>query len=207
MCRILKQCVTHLFHIMIDTVSIIQRFYEPDSDLYKLLLLHSRQVAQLAEHLGQRLIAHGTPVDLDFVVEAAMLHDIGVINTDAPGIYCYGTEPYICHGVIGRKMLDDIGLYRHALVCERHTGAGLALSEIEERGLPLPHRDLLPVSIEEKLVCYADKFYSKSHPEKIRSLEVARYKLEKFGPATIERFDAMSSLFGEPDYSLLHPVK
>ena len=192
---------------MIDTVSIIQRFYEPGSNLHELLLLHSRQVAQLAEQLGQRLIAHRMPIDIDFVVEAAMLHDIGVINTDAPGIYCHGSEPYICHGVLGRKMLDDIGLYRHALVCERHTGAGLALSEIVERQLPLPHRDLLPVSIEEKLVCYADKFYSKSHPEKIRPLEVARYKLEKFGPATLERFDAMASLFGEPDYSSLQPSK
>ena len=190
---------------MIDTVSIIDRFYEPGSDLYDLLLLHSRQVALLAGQLAQRLVMRGIPVDIEFVDEAAMLHDIGIIGTDAPGIYCHGTEPYICHGVLGRKMLDGIGLYRHALVCERHTGTGLALSEIEERQLPLPHRDLLPVSIEEKLVCYADKFYSKSHPHKIRPFEVTRAKLEKFGAATIERFDAMASLFGEPDYLLLQP--
>jgi uncharacterized protein len=188
---------------MIDTLSIINRFYEPESDLCELLLLHSRQVAVLAEHLAKRLVANQVPVDIDFVIEAAMLHDIGVIDTDAPGIYCYGTEPYICHGVIGRKMLDEMGLFRHALVCERHTGSGLSLQEIEERDLPLPHRDLLPVSLEEKLVCYADKFFSKSHPERLRTLAIARSKLEKFGDSTLSRFDEMASLFGEPDYLIL----
>ena len=115
---------------MIDTLSIIDRFYEAGSDLSELLLLHSRQVAQLVQQLGERLVAQGKPLDLEFAVEAAMLHDIGVIHTNAPGIHCHGTEPYICHGVIGRRMLDEIGLFRHALVCERHTGAGLSLDEI-----------------------------------------------------------------------------
>ncbi len=184
---------------MIDTLSIIDRFYEAGSDLSELLLLHSRQVAQLVQQLGERLVAQGKPLDLEFAVEAAMLHDIGVIHTNAPGIHCHGTEPYICHGVIGRRMLDEIGLFRHALVCERHTGAGLSLDEIIERDLPLPHRDLLPLSIEEKLVCYADKFFSKSHPyDPPRSLDVARSKLAKFGTATLARFDQMATLFGPP---------
>lgn len=184
---------------MIDTYSIICRFYESGSQLCQLLIKHSTQVAELASQLAQRLIDNHTPVDIDFVVEAAMFHDIGVIHTDAPGIYCHGTEPYIRHGVIGRSMLDEMGLFRHALVCERHTGAGLTLQEIEERDLPLPHRDLLPVSIEEKLVCYADKFFSKSHPDDgPRSLEVTRSKLLKFGAGTVARFDEMAELFGAP---------
>ena len=188
---------------MIDTYSIIHRFYEQGSQLCDLLVKHSEQVAAMAQQLAQRLIDRHVPVDIDFVVEAAMLHDIGIIHTDAPGIYCHGTEPYICHGVIGRAMLDEIGLFRHALVCERHTGAGLTLQEIEERNLPLPHRDLLPLSLEEKLVCYADKFYSKSHVGPARSMEVTRGKLLKFGGGTIARFDEMAALFGEPDYSSL----
>ena len=189
---------------MIDTIAIIERCYEKDTPLYDLLIKHSRQVATLAGQLAERLVGNGTPVDVEFVIEAAMLHDIGIIHTDAPGIYCHGTKPYICHGVIGRAMLDQMGLFRHALVCERHTGTGLSLKDIEERDLPLPHRDLLPVSIEEKLVCYADKFYSKSHPLRARSMEVTRSKLVKFGEATIARFDAMAALFGAPDYSSLY---
>lgn len=188
---------------MIDTIAIIERFYEKGSPLYDLLLMHSRQVAALAKQFAERLVANHTPVDIDFVVEAAMLHDIGIIDTDAPGIYCHGTKPYICHGVIGRAMLDQLGLFRHALVCERHTGTGLSINDIEERDLPLPRRDLLPLTVEEKLVCYADKFYSKSHPLRARSMEVTRSKLVKFGEATLARFDEMATLFGAPDYSSL----
>lgn len=184
---------------MIDTLSIIHKFYDPETPLCKLLVMHSEQVSTLARQLAERLINEHIPVDIDFVVEAAMLHDIGIIHTHAPGIYCEGTEPYICHGVIGRAMLDELGLFRHALVCERHTGAGLSIDDIEKQSLPLPHRDLLPVSIEEKLVCYADKFYSKSHPDQpTRTLDIARAKLAKFGPATLCRFDAMATLFGPP---------
>ena len=184
---------------MIDTIAIIERFYEKGSPLYDLLLKHSRQVATLAEQFAVRLVANNIPVDIDFVVEASMLHDIGIIHTNAPGIYCNGTEPYICHGVIGRRMLDELGLFRHALVCERHTGAGLSLQDIERQQLPLPHRNLLPMSIEEKLVCYADKFYSKSHPDDdTRPFEIARAKLEKFGPDTLTRFDEMAAIFGPP---------
>ncbi len=185
---------------MIDTITIIHRFYEPGSQLCELLVKHSTQVAGLARELAQRLIEQHVPVDIDFVEEAAMLHDIGIIHTDAPGIYCHGSEPYIRHGVLGRAMLEGMGLFRHALVCERHTGTGLSIKEIEHQQLPLPHRDLLPRSIEEKIVCYADKFFSKSHPEAIRSVEVARSKLLKFGEETVARFDEMLAAFGSPDY-------
>ena len=115
---------------MIDCLSIIQRYYTPGNDDYRVLVLHSRQVADLAVRLGQRLIDKGEPVDLEFVEEAAMLHDIGMCRTDAPGIHCHGTEPYIRHGILGRQMLDAIGLFRHGRVCERHTGAGITAAEI-----------------------------------------------------------------------------
>jgi len=184
---------------MIDTLSIIHRFYEPGSQLCDLLVRHSEQVATIARQLAERLVANHTPVDIDFVVEASMLHDIGIIHTNAPGIYCHGTEPYICHGVIGRKMIDELGLFRHALVCERHTGTGLSVKEIEMQHLPLPYRDLLPLSIEEKLVCYADKFFSKSHPSQMRTPDVARAKLLKFGDETVARFDEMYNMFGAPE--------
>ena len=52
---------------MIDTYSIICRFYEPGSELCNLLLKHSKQVAELALQLAKRLVDAHTPVDLDFV--------------------------------------------------------------------------------------------------------------------------------------------
>ena len=185
---------------MLDCLSIIQRYYTPGNDDYRVLVLHSRQVADLAVTLSQRLIDKGVPIDSEFVEEAAMLHDIGMCKTDAPGIYCFGTEPYILHGIMGRRMLDGLGLYRHGRVCERHTGAGITAAEIVAQNLPItPPRDLLPESLEEKVICYADKFFSKSRPdEPAKTIERARMSLAKFGGDTLQRFDEMLAMFGDP---------
>ena len=185
---------------MLDCLSIIQRYYTPGNDDYLVLVSHSRQVADLAVKLSQRLIDSGTHIDIEFVEEAAMLHDIGMCRTDAPGIHCHGTEPYILHGILGRRMLDGMGLYRHGRVCERHTGSGITAAEIIAQHLPIdPPRDLLPETLEEKVVCYADKFFSKSRPdEPPKTMERARQSLAKFGGETLQRFDALVELFGDP---------
>lgn len=88
-------------------------------------------------------------------------------------------------------------------MCERHTGAGLTAQEIIDQSLPLPHRDMLPLSLEEKVVCYADKFYSKSHITPAKPIEQVRQQLSKFGQGTLSRFDAMAQLLGVPDYASL----
>ena len=154
----------------------------------------------MAVKLSQRLIEDGVPIDIEFVEEAAMLHDIGMRYTDAPGIHCHGSEPYILHGILGRRMLDSLGLFRHGRVCERHTGAGISAAEIVSQHLPItPPRDLLPESMEEKVICYADKFFSKSRlDEPAKTLERARASLAKFGEETMRRFDEMASVFGDP---------
>ena len=165
-----------------DCLAIIEQYYGRDTDAAALLIKHSRQVADLAIK-----IACDKPqlnIDTDFAYEAAMLHDID------------GTEPYIKHGLIGRELLDSLGLPRHALVCERHTGAGLSIIDIRKQHLPLPLRDMLPLTIEEKLVCYADKFYSKSHPDRAIDYDHARKKLLKYGEETVARFEALHELFG-----------
>ena len=187
---------------MIDYHTIIEQYYTPGTALYDTLVIHSQQVADLAVRLAVRyndLHPAVDPLDIDFVREAAMLHDIGMFRTDAPGIHCHGTEPYICHGILGAQLLRRHHLPRHALVCERHTGTGLSLDDIVSQHLPLPHRQMLPVTLEEKVICYADKFFSKSRLEEPpKTLERARRSLAKFGGGTLQRFDEMVALFGDP---------
>lgn len=126
-----------------------------------------------------------------------MLHDIGIFRCNAPDICCTGPLPYICHGVEGRKILEAEGLPRHALVCERHTGAGLTVADIESQHLPLPRRDMTPQSLEEKLICYADKFFSKSGDITAeKPLDKVRRSMERHGRDTLERFDRLHELFG-----------
>ena len=166
---------------MLDCLSIIQRYYTPGNDDYRVLVLHSRQVADLAVKLSQRLIDKGTPIDIEFVEEAAMLHDIGIFRCDAPSIHCHGTEPYIKHGPIGADILRQEGFPRHARVAERHTGTGLP--------------GLEPETLEEQIVCYADKFYSKSQPDHVRTVLETAQSLEKFGHAGVEKFLAWAKIF------------
>jgi uncharacterized protein len=87
------------------------------------------------------------------------------------------------------------GYPKHGLVCERHTGTGITLEMIIENNLPLPHRDMVPVSMEEKIICFADKFYSKSHPGKEKSIKKIRQSLAKHGKHQVAIFDEWCTLF------------
>ena len=167
--------------------------YCKDEELRHILLVHSRAVADKA-----LTIARNHPelqADEQFIEEAALLHDIGIVRVNAPAIACVGTEPYICHGILGAEILRAEGLERHALVCERHTGTGLTLQQIIAQQLPLPHRDMQPVSIEEQIICFADKFFSKTRLESEKSAEQARRSLEKFGEEGLVKFDAWCTCF------------
>ena len=99
------------------------------------------------------------------------------------------------HPELGADLLRSEGLPRHALVAERHTGTGLTLKQILERDLPVPHRDMIPVSIEEKIVCFADKFYSKTNPEDEKTIEQAERSLAKFGEEGVMIFREWCRLF------------
>ena len=177
-----------------DYQAIINKYYPGDTPLRHILLTHSRCVADKALAIVDRHPELGA--DREFVEEAAMLHDIGIYQTNAPSIHCFGQHPYICHGTLGAELMRREGYPRHALVCERHTGAGLSLREIESQQLPIPHRDMLPQSIEEQIVCYADKFFSKTKLEQEKTLQAAQHSLEKFGAEGAERFRHWAELFG-----------
>ena len=170
-----------------EALQLLHRYLDPYPALFDIVYTHSKSIADKALKI---LDTHpGIQADRQFIEEAALLHDIGVHKTFAPDIACFGTQPYICHGYLGADILRAEGYERHALVCERHTGTGISLQEIIEKQLPLPHRDMIPVSIEEQLICFVDKFFSKTNLQKERSTDQARRKLERFGPESLERFD------------------
>lgn len=174
-------------------LELIEKYYNKQENLKNILLTHSRQVAQRS-----LLIACKHPelkADTDFLENAAMLHDIGIVFTNAPGIDCHGTEPYIRHGIIGAELLRKEGMAQYADVAERHTGTGLTLEQILKQDLPLPHQDFSPRTIEEQIICYADKFYSKSHLERELTVSQVRLRLIGYGQASVERFDIWTQLF------------
>lgn len=205
-----------------DYLALINRYYPEDNALRRMLLHHSRQVCARALQIVERHPELGANRNL--VEAGAMLHDIGIFLTDAPGIHCHGTAHYILHGSLGAQLLrneakqlkkeklqeeqlkaeqpqaiqlqEELHFYEAlARICERHTGTGLTRQTIIERGLPDPQQDLLPETIEEQIICYADKFYSKSHLERERTIPQTLQSLEKFGDEGVEKFRHWTELF------------
>lgn len=176
-----------------NALNLIDKYYPEDNELKNILLVHSRSVAGKALQIVEK--HPELHADKTFVEEAAMLHDIGIFLTDAPGIYCFGNQPYICHGYLGADLLRKEGFPRHALVCERHTGAGISLESIIRQQLPIPHREMIPVGIEEQIICFADKFFSKTHLDREKSVEKALKSISRYGEDGIGRFNKWCALF------------
>ena len=178
-----------------NSLDIIAEFYRPGTRTYKILVQHGTQVADKAVSAAQK-VSHLNP-DLNFIREAAMLHDIGIFLTHTPELGCTGEHPYVCHGYLGREILENKGLPKHALVCERHVGVGITAEEIKCYKLPLPEHDMVPVSIEEQTICFADKFFSKNGNLIVneKSVEDILCRLKRYGSDKAITFQSWVRLF------------
>jgi len=177
----------------LDPEAIIRQHY-PAGITRERLLRHGELVACKAFEVLDR--APWMHADRNFVRQAAFLHDIGIGRTHCPELGCTGDRPYVCHGIEGRAMLDAVDLERHGLVCERHVGVGIRAAEALARKLPLPARDMLPLSVAERLICYADKFFSKTdngrHEKSIAEITASLFQL---APEYEGRFLALHRAF------------
>lgn len=178
-------------------LELIDKYYASSPELKDILLQHSRQVADRSLCIVD---AHPEwDVDRTFVEEAAMLHDIGIIFCSAPKILCMGEHRYIEHGFLGAELLRSEGLELHARVAERHTGTGITMEQVIREDLPIPVKDYCPESLEEKIICYADKFYSKTRLGEENPMWKIRKNIWKYGHDAVLRWNALSELMGETD--------
>ena len=178
-----------------DPVKILEKYYRENPKLFEILLKHSKAVAEKALKVASKF----KEVDKEFIYEAAMLHDIGVIFTYIPELNPEGKYPYIAHGYLGREILEKEGYPKHALVCERHIGVGITKEEIIKKKLPLPPRDMVPQTLEEKIITFADKFFSKTPDGVVRekSVEKVIQHLSKHGEEKVKIFKEWLKLFVE----------
>jgi uncharacterized protein len=139
-----------------DIYGFIHEIYKNDGDALKFLLPHSESVAKFAVEIAKKQNA-----DVDFVLRASLLHDIGIFLTDTPKLDCKGRAPYIQHGILGRELLEKHGFLREAIVAETHVGVGITKEHILKNGLQLPPKDMFPTTLEEEIVSFADLFFSK----------------------------------------------
>ncbi len=103
---------------------------------------HSRAVAGLATRIAELCGAN-----IDVVRAASLLHDIG--RSESNGID---------HGIVGSRILKLYGVSERILqIVKRHVGAGISQDEAVKLGLP--DHDLMPRTIEEKIVAQADNLF------------------------------------------------
>jgi len=106
---------------------------------------HCLKVADLAVEVAEACAKRGIAINIQLVEVGALLHDIGRAKTHS-----------IEHCVIGSQIVTEMGLPDEiARIVERHVGAGIPLEEAVQLGLP--PREYIPQTLEEKIVCYADK--------------------------------------------------
>lgn len=175
---------------------LLEKYYPPEDPAREILFAHSRAVTAKALAVADR-VARRETIDLPFIEEAALLHDIGIRFVQAPAIGCHGNLPYLAHGYKGRELLEAEGWPRHALVCERHIGVGLSAAAIVALHLPLPVRDMVPQTLEEIIITYADLFFSKGEHELTHEKDVERVRqgLARFGAENLAIFERWHARF------------
>lgn len=109
------------------------------------VVAHCVAVSAIAVSLAGRVKAS---LDRELVRQGGLFHDIGRARTHG-----------IDHAVAGAEIARGLGCSEQLVhVIERHIGAGITATEAVRLGLP--QKDYLPLTIEEKLVSYADNLTS-----------------------------------------------
>ena len=109
------------------------------------IIEHCRTVAKVAMILVEEFEKRGYDVDKNAVFIAAMLHDIGRSRVQT-----------VSHGLEGADIAEKEGTGKKvAEIIRRHVGAGI--SPEEARALAMPNLDYIPRTLEERIVCFADK--------------------------------------------------
>lgn len=82
----------------------------------------------------------------------------------------------------------------HALVCESIPEPGFHWKKSLISNF-LSRIVKLPVSLEEQVICFSDKFYSKTHLDREKTVDAARKSLSKYGEEGLTRFNRWCELF------------
>lgn len=124
------------------------------------VLKHCKLVSAKAFELAVKISKHAK-IDTELCRVGGLIHDIGRAKS-------YSVD----HGVIGAEMLKNHP--ELARIAESHIGGGIDIEEAERIGIPI--KDYAPITLEEKVVCYADKLvqgdrYADDISEEIVKLE------------------------------------
>lgn len=127
---------------------------------------HCLAVRNIAIEVAHKLENRGIKIDLQLIETGALLHDIGRSKT-------HGVD----HSLVGAQIARRIGLPQSIInIIKRHVGAGIIDEEAALLGWPKDN--YVPQTLEEKVVCYADKRIDQN---KVVPIEIEIKNLESKG--------------------------
>jgi uncharacterized protein len=150
------------------------------------VISHCEAVAELAIETACKLEKKGLKIDLNLLQVGALLHDLGRSKTHT-----------VDHAVIGAEIAEEAGLPVLVVrIIKRHVGGGITPEEAEEFGWP---KDVyVPITLEEKIVSYADKLIEHSKKGPIESeIEQLRNEHKDDAAERVRRlYEEITSLLG-----------
>jgi uncharacterized protein len=131
------------------------------------VIAHCKAVSKLAVETAQTCQKKGQIVDVNLVEIGALLHDIGRSKTQG-----------VDHVVVGAKIARAKGLPNSVIsIIERHIGGGI--TEEESKVLGWPKSNYMPMTLEEKIVSYADKLVETSDMRVPIEVTIEKFKEQK----------------------------
>jgi len=125
---------------------------------------HCKRVSAKADEVAEKINSCGHKVNVALIRVGGMLHDIGRCKANDVG-----------HGVEGGKIVRALREEELARIVERHVGGGIKAGEIAG----FPKKDFMPETLEEKVVCYADKLIEYMQDGTVKENEDASHEIAK----------------------------
>jgi uncharacterized protein len=151
------------------------------------IITHCQAVASLAIELAEKFKTKNYSVNLKLIEAGALLHDLGRSKTHS-----------VNHAVEGMKIAQNEGL-PETIICiiKRHVGAGITAKEAEQ--LNWPKDNYIPQTLEEKIVCYADKCISGNDRISVETTinQLHDQKLDDAAKRVRKLYNEITSLLGE----------
>lgn len=160
---------------------------------------HSNIVLEISNRIVQNLKKKNIFVNEDLLKDGVLVHDIGVYSCfDEDLNPSSEASPYIEHGICGYNLLRKEGVSESIArfaIC--HTGVGLMPENFKNSKLELSNIDMFPISLEEEILCYSDKFHTK-YPS-FTTFEEQRKNLMKYDKKNGIIMDRLRLKFGIPN--------
>lgn len=150
------------------------RKYSDSPESFRKVLGHVKAVQKEAIAIASKV----KDIDMYKIKIGSLLHDIGRFS-------CPPGKDRCKHGLIGGEILRKEGLFDIAKIAERHIGVGIKKEDIVSQKLPLPAKDFVPVSKEEKIIAHADNLIFGNKKGGFKEV-VVRFKKE-LGDKYVER--------------------